>query len=228
SGEEDVMRDDLRVAGLIPLRSPYIDELISDTDFTTVGNDAIVDWVWVELRDATNNTTVLSSQSALLQRDGDVVSINGTSPLAFTLAPGNYYVAIAHRNHLGIITANTVTLNQTVSSLDLTANSSLIYQGTAAMVTLNNDKLALIAGDANTSGQVQNEDLDIVIGLNGEGGSYFDADIDSNSQVQNTDIDIITTNNGKGEQINLKTDNTKLELVIIAPLNITHKKMNNK
>ena len=71
SGEEDLMRDDLRVAGLIPTISPYSDgAVVISTVFDATGNDAIVDWVWIELRDAMDNTIVSHSRSALLQRDG--------------------------------------------------------------------------------------------------------------------------------------------------------------
>ena len=68
--EEDIMRDDLRAGGLIPTRSPYEDMLNCEPEvFNITGNDAIVDWIWVELREASSNTTVAYSRSALLQRD---------------------------------------------------------------------------------------------------------------------------------------------------------------
>ena len=53
------------------------------------GSDAIVDWVFVELRNASGNT-VVDSRAALLQRDGDVVDVDGVSPLRFTqVDPGS-------------------------------------------------------------------------------------------------------------------------------------------
>ena len=60
SGEETWMRDDLRVGGLIPTTSPYADGLTCNASvFTATGSDAIVDWVWVELRDGTDNSIVI-------------------------------------------------------------------------------------------------------------------------------------------------------------------------
>ena len=95
SGEETLMRDNLRTANLIPTTSPYADVLTCNASiFTPTGSDAIVDWVWVELRDENDNTNILASQSALLQRDGDIVGTDGTSSLSFDLANGNYFVAI--------------------------------------------------------------------------------------------------------------------------------------
>jgi hypothetical protein len=44
-------------------------------------NDNIVDWVFVELRDPSVSSTVLHTRAALLQKDGDVVNEDGSSPL---------------------------------------------------------------------------------------------------------------------------------------------------
>jgi hypothetical protein len=70
------------------------------------GIDAIVDWVLIEVRDATNPATLIATKRALIQRDGDVVSsIDGYSPVYLSsVAPGNYYISIKHRNHLGVMT----------------------------------------------------------------------------------------------------------------------------
>ena len=52
SANAGLMNDDLRVAGYIPTTSPYVDALTCNASvFSVNGNDAIVDWVWVELRD---------------------------------------------------------------------------------------------------------------------------------------------------------------------------------
>src|SRR6185295_17903717 len=54
-------------------------------------NDDIVDWVFLELRNTvTSPNTVLQTRSALVQRDGDIVDVDGTSPVTFNnLANGN-------------------------------------------------------------------------------------------------------------------------------------------
>lgn len=78
----------------------------------TTGADAVVDWVLVELRDATTPTTILASRAALLQRDGDVMDVDNMSPLLFSgISAGNYHVVIKHRNHLGVMTQNPVVFN---------------------------------------------------------------------------------------------------------------------
>lgn len=67
--------------------------------------DNIVDWVFLELRDlnASPGNIILQTRSALIQRDGDIVDVDGVSPLAFNNLPdGNYILSIRHRNHLGL------------------------------------------------------------------------------------------------------------------------------
>ncbi|MEO1032881.1 MAG: HYR domain-containing protein, partial [Bacteroidota bacterium] len=108
---DGLMRDDLRAGGLMPLQTPYTDtSAINGSVLSVTGPEAIVDWVWAELRDATVSTTIIEAKSALLQRDGDIVGLDGTSPLSFNAAPGSYHVAVKHRNHIGIITASPQTL----------------------------------------------------------------------------------------------------------------------
>ena len=106
-----LMRDDLRSSGLLPLGQPYSPiythvgeggtESVAPAVFSTTGANAIVDWVFVELRDKSNPALVLDTRAALLQRDGDVVDLDGVSPLRMTVPIGSYNVAVRHRNHLG-------------------------------------------------------------------------------------------------------------------------------
>ena len=114
-----MMSDALRVSGLIPLNEPYADlgfpqvggggEVIAANMLIPTGASAIVDWVRVELRDATTPSTVVAVQSALVTRSGDLVSVTG-SPLRFNVNNGSYHVAVRHRNHLGVMTASPVAI----------------------------------------------------------------------------------------------------------------------
>ncbi|WP_422105426.1 BspA family leucine-rich repeat surface protein [Winogradskyella sp.] len=201
SGEESLMRDDLRVNGLFPLSTPYGDGVTIDASvLTTTGSDAIVDWVWVELRNQTDNSIVIDSQSALLQRDGDVVGLDGISPLAFDQPEDRYYVVINHRNHIGIITAAPQTLSTTTSLVDLTADPASVEGGANSVILLSNGFYGMYTGDFDSNAQIQNTDANAVIQLIG-GAGYEDADMDINTQIQNTDVNVlINPNIGRGEQ----------------------------
>jgi len=203
-----LMTDDLRSRGIIPTTSPYTDTTtcnasvfnLGGTSATGLAKDDIVDWVWVELRDKNDNTIILKSKSALLQRDGDVVNVDGTSALSFNIAGGDYYFMIRHRNHLGILSANLVSIYSIATSIDFTTNSSLVVGGTNGISTTGNGKFALSAGDFNGDGQVQNADKNSVEPLRGISG-YSNADIDMNSEVQNAEINsVLNPNIGKGKQ----------------------------
>ncbi len=112
-----LMRDDLRSQGLIPAVEPYSAMGHTSTmDMGTVrltsgvlavtGNNAIVDWVWLELRKTSNPAVVVAARPALLQRDGDVVDLDGKSAVAMgPVDPGSYHIAVRHRNHLGVMTS---------------------------------------------------------------------------------------------------------------------------
>ena len=136
-GGTGLMQDQLRADGLLPMVEPYTalgyvhigggSEQTSPGAFTTTGQDALVDWVVVELRDAGSPEFVVATQSALVQRDGDVIAANGTGTLAFNLLDGSYHVAVRHRNHLGIMTALPLLLSSSPSSIDFTDTAVLAY-----------------------------------------------------------------------------------------------------
>lgn len=157
SGENNLMRDDLRVSNYLPTTSPYGDGISCQPEvFITGGsdgngtiNDDIVDWVFVELRNNSNTNILESSKSALLQRDGDVVDIDGISDLVIPFTPGDYYVAIRHRNHLGVMTADVASLSQETRDANFISSNFNTY-GSNSRVSLGNGKMALWAGDVNS------------------------------------------------------------------------------
>jgi hypothetical protein len=194
------MSDALRSAGSIPTTSPYMDVLTSNASvFAVTGNNAIVDWVWIEIRDA-DGITVITSSSALLQADGDVVDVDGVSPITIDVPSANYYIMISHRNHLGVLTASTVSLAGGTTRVDLTGDSALVTGSANGIANMGDGSFALYAGDFDGDGQVQNSDKNAVESLRGISG-YSNADIDMDNQVQNTDINsVLNPNIGKGAQ----------------------------
>jgi len=150
-----LMNDDLRIAGYIPTTSPYTDAATCDASvFNVTGDNAIVDWVWIELRDKNDNTNVVLSQSALLQRDGDVVSNDGVSSIKPNVPSDAYYIVVNHKNHLGIMTNSPISIGALGStSVDFTDTNTTTF-GTQAQVTLASGDMALWAGDANGDGLI--------------------------------------------------------------------------
>lgn len=171
------MSDALRTQGRLPLLEPYSalgyahtgtggGEVVQPSTLLVTGNNAIVDWVLVELRQASGAGAVVASRSALLQRDGDVVAPNGTSPLAFHVpSGGSYRIALRHRNHLGVMSASPITITTTTSTLNFTAPATATF-GTNAQNNMSG-VMVLWPGNVNFDGVVKyvgpNNDRDPIL-----------------------------------------------------------------
>ena len=207
-----LMCDELRMSPDMPLVEPYTDlgyihvggggdqEGVEQSVFDITGPNAIVDWVFLELRDKTDATTVMATRSALLQRDGDVVDVDGISPVLFAdMISNEFYLVIKHRNHLGVMRAMPVVFSDTPVEVDFTTDPNNITGGANGIATLEDGKLGLYSGDFNKNGQVQNTDyaeMALTIGASG----YVVGDFDLNGQVQNTDLQLkLLPNIGKGQ-----------------------------
>ncbi len=214
-----LMNDDLRGLGLLPRNEPYTGlgygwglsdggELTIPAVLGNSGPDAILDWLVLELRDQADPTQVLAARSALLQRDGDVVDMDGISPVHFPLPSDLYHVALRHRNHLGAMTANAIALSPSATSLDFTTNALSTF-GTDARRTIGSYQ-ALWAGDADFNGVLKytgsDNDRDPILEAIGgvvptaNSTGYLGTDCDLDGHVKYTgsgnDRDIILQNIG--------------------------------
>lgn len=162
-----LMRDDLRKKGQLPMVEPYANlegfqhkgsgggETAVPAAFLEMGNQTVVDWVFVELRDPLNSKVVLATQSALLLRNGDVISAAGDSVLYFYAeAERDYFVALRHRNHLGIITDTPCYLSSANPPLVDFTNPAVPIQGGMEGARLFDGKRALWPGDLSGDGKV--------------------------------------------------------------------------
>ena len=159
------MNDGLRTAGLIPLAEPYTalgythvgggGATVQQSVLNVAGNSAVVDWVVVELRNKNNSTQVLGTRSALILRNGLVVATDGFSDVVFALPADDYFIALRHRNHLGIMTQNAQALSSTAVLKNM-ANGSLNLFGGFAAATANVAGInCLWMGDAVRDSQVK-------------------------------------------------------------------------
>ena len=217
------MNDNLRTANLIPTNEPY-----TGLGFINIGggneaiplgvtscltsNDAIVDWVFLELRDGKAPTTKLATRCALLQKDGDIVDIDGISPVVFkNIAPNaDYYVAVRHRNHLGVMTATPISLNRDKNStkIDFT-DPSVSAWGTNAQKNVSG-KMCLWAGNVVQDGKIKysgssNDRAPILVRIGGNiitttVNGYYSEDVNMDGIVKysgaNNDRAIILVNIG--------------------------------
>ena len=161
-------------------------ETIDPAILLITGPSAIVDWVLVELRAKGDPASVLASRAALVRRDGQVVDVDGLSPIAFPVPVGEYHVAVQHRNHLGVMTASPLRLNHVPGYLDLTDPTTLTW-GTEAQCAINGT-MALWCGDVWRDGRLvytgPNNDRDPILSAIGGTvpsqtiGGYLPSDVD--------------------------------------------------
>jgi hypothetical protein len=237
-----MMQDSLRAKGLLvasqpepysiaPFNKPQLGEAggetVSQSVLNVTGHDAIVDWVYLELRSSSISGVVLSTKRALLQRDGDIVSnIDGTSPVFFAnRTPGNYYVSIKHRNHLGVMSLNTLNLGScNAASIDFTTSDSVFTMSSIlnpARKTIGSVR-AMWSGDANTNKNVKynglSNDKEVVmnavglLNLNNIVNGYRIEDINLDSKVKYNGIDndraLLLNNVGVGTSNNVLSQHT--------------------
>lgn len=153
------MRDSLRVKGVLPAQSPYPAPAVKlpEAGSTTLtkevlalsNNDAVVDWVIVELRDANTPGLIRARLTGVVQRDGDIVdAASGAGTLLLLgVEAGRYFIAIKHRNHLGAMTAAPLTLSAVPAMVDFSQKSMLTYGENAQVHQA--DTLLLWAGNTN-------------------------------------------------------------------------------
>lgn len=174
--------------------------------FGVTGDNAIVDWIYVQLRSMTDSTLVLATRSGLLQRDGDVVDLDGVSLLQFNnVLLEKYYVVVKHRSHLGVMSkivnagdfvdftnVNTITYDfgTSIPGLDLSGTSQIKFW--AGDVAYN----CLFAGDANKDGKAKfegvNNDLSIIHSdvLSHPNNTNFAAHFDKAIGYYNSDVNM--------------------------------------
>lgn len=170
------MSDNLRTLNLIPGTEPYsgiatythsgsgggetpdVATIIGST--APAGNDAIVDWVFVQLHDGITGT-VVSTRAVLLQRDGDIVETDGVSPVNMAgNSIGNYYISVRHRNHLGVRTPAAFSIAKTITTpYNFTDNISKAFNNgvsaNPAMPTLSTGVYGMYGGNANSDATVR-------------------------------------------------------------------------
>ncbi|MFT4661197.1 MAG: hypothetical protein ACI8XB_001469, partial [Patiriisocius sp.] len=203
------MIDELRSEGLLPLTEPYSSLGYTVPSVSTnmvvlgvTGNNAIIDWILVELRDGSDPTNVLATQAALLQSDGDIVNTNGETLTFDDIGESSFYVALRHRNHMGVRTAAAQSIVGGIS-FDFTNTASELF-GVDPMF-LFTDVRTMYSANANGDNQINivDENLFWVI-QNGSAYNYILSTADFNLDGAINSVDKIAhwrINNSVVEQL---------------------------
>ncbi len=198
-----LMNDALRDQGLLPLTDPYIATFKVDPAVLDIsGNDAIVDWLLLELRDDADPSILQKQQAIFVQRDGDIVGLDGVSPPKIEgIRHGLYHLVIKHRNHIPIMSENPFLLTKAGLIYNFTLQDS--YTGVAGFgqLPLDGGVWAMFGGDADQSHEITGPDKSIWAPLNGTFSRYLTADYNLDGDVNGSDKGIWFNNNGISSRV---------------------------
>jgi hypothetical protein len=198
------MTTQLNTSAVIPFAQPYniAPWNYSGTEnVTTIPNSNVVDWVLVELRDATNAASATSStriarQAAFLLKNGTVVGLDGISNLQFNNSVSQQlFVVIWHRNHLGVLSANALSETAGVYNYDFSTAMTQVYNGSAGYKLVGSGIYGMAGGDNDADGDVDLIDIASWKTDAGKAG-YKSTDFDLNTQVSNSDKNDVWVENG--------------------------------
>jgi hypothetical protein len=195
----------------IPLAQPYNVapwNYAGTESVAAMPNANVVDWVLVELRDATSAATATSAtmvgrQAAFILQDGTIRGIDGTSLLSFNLTIANQlYVVIWHRNHLGVISSNALVIAGNTYTYDFTTGSGQAYGGANGHKEIGTGIWGMVSGDGNADGQINNTDKNDVWKVESGNAGYKAGDFNMDGQVSNPDkIEKWKPNSGRSCQV---------------------------
>jgi hypothetical protein len=194
----DSMRTSLGAS--IPKKHPYgvAPWNYTGTDSVLAVPAGVVDWVLLTLRSDTLASTGVDTLAVFIKKDGSVVDLDGTSPVAFpSVAGGAYYVVLRHRNHLAVMTSTARTLGGNSALYDFTTAVTQAY-GSDAMKGLgtgNTAPFALYGADGDGDGQIISTDFNVFNPKFTSGATgYQMSDWDLDGQVTSTDFNVFNPN----------------------------------
>ncbi len=180
---------------VIPKTQPY-----NNTPWNYNGNETvsgirndIVDWILLELRSDEN--MVKHREAALLNRNGYVVGLDGSSNFKFKdIDEGDYYLVIYHRNHLPVMSARKIHVAQNgAAEYNFTQDAANIYGGKNAVADFNDGYFGLLAGDSDANGVINVLDNGAVQ-TNMFTLGYTSSDTDMNNIVNVLDYTFVSKN----------------------------------
>jgi len=203
------MNTNLYTQTLIPPGQPYNTTpwLYGGLESASPTPSGVVDWVLVELRQATTpanatSSTIFSKRAAFLKSDGTIVDVDGVSAVKFynaAVTTGNYvYPVIRHRNHLAIMAgaANGASKDPLtgIYSYNFSTGSGQTYL--AGCKNLNSTGIwGMLAGDGDADGTIQLSDY-FLWRSNAGASNYNMADYTLDGTVQLSDYFQWRTNAG--------------------------------
>jgi hypothetical protein len=169
----------------------------------------VVDWVLVELRQASTasaatSATTLAKRAAFLKSDGTIVDHETGNVLRFdnnsVTAGNNLYVVVRHRNHLAVMSATGATQVAGVYQYDFTSGVSQAYGGSTGYKAN-----GMVTADVDQDGNIFVSDYNRWATGFGQTNGYYGFDLDMDGNVFVSDYNRWATNFGANVNTNLKS-----------------------
>lgn len=198
------MTTDLNLADEIPLSQPYSGSpwnYPGTESVVAIPNTDVVDWVLVELRDASDaasaiGDTRIAQQAGFILKDGTVVGLDGSSNLQFSNAfSSGLFLVVWHRNHLGVLSATSLTETAGVYSYDFSTSLSQAHGGGTGYKLVGTSVYGMPGGDQNGDGTIDATDKAEWTSNAGTNG-YQSSDFNLDNQVSNQDKNDSWVENG--------------------------------
>lgn len=197
------MSNNLSAANLLPQNQPFFQD-----PWNYAGSEGVdgvnnispnaTDWLLIELRSASDVNQMVAQRACLLLQDGSVLdAITATPGLNFEeVAAGNYYIVVRSRNHLAVLSANTVSLPNSASTpYDFTQAENVA--GVNQLIAVDVANSALIAGDIDANGIINVSDYNMYIANTAILNAYNDADCNLDNSVTTDDFNTYLPNASK-------------------------------
>jgi len=193
------MRTNLWDLGLIPVQDPN-----GSGAQLTINNPAPrrtpVDWVRVELRDASDPTIVAAEFSGIVQANGRIVRSDGGVPRVSIDRTADYHAVVFHKSHLPVASAP-LTVDGNRLKHDFRNSSTGFFFGAHQIEPHNDGRWAMIAGNAVQDSPSDTRDIngaDVAAWSvdNGNFGQYLSTDFNMDGDVNGADKIVQDGKNG--------------------------------
>lgn len=192
------MTNGLEQIGLLPSAQPYNAPPWNYAGSENHNSSDVVDWLLVSFRTSPAKEDEIAQTVGLLETNGtvyfpdeNVLSADITSPL---------YIVVEHRNHMGIMSPQPLTISNNTLSYDFRAADSYIGAGGVGQKLLNAGTWAMVAGDMDPtdtgSYDVNGADKAIWQSQNGLFNIYLPGDLNQDGDTNGGDKAIWISNNG--------------------------------
>jgi len=169
----------------------------------------IVDWVLVELRDATSvdqatGPTIIDQQAAFVKNNGQLIDTSGNPVINFPALSvlDSLYVVIYQRNHISVISGLALLEAGGIYSYDFSSSENQAFGGINGHKEIAPGIWGMRSGDGDANGTINQTDKDNIWHYEAGAKGYLHGDFNLDIDVDNEDKnDKCLPNLGKGTSV---------------------------